>query len=157
MNWCIAKTSSLVFSLFNSCLGTCRVTVSTCGWWYSKTLIYRGFRGKALQQGITYQVNLSLQSIHSNRKPQAIAQKRELVIRMLKSGKSSFSVALHFGIGDTTVGNIKKKWAELNRYETTFGSPACQACTPPFFPKRRRRCQIHWRRRIGVESCNLAD
>ena len=40
---------------------------------------------------------------------------------MLNSGKSFFSVALHFEIGETTVRNIKKKLAE---YETTFGSPA---------------------------------
>ena len=46
---------------------------------------------------------------------------------MLKSGESSSSVALHFGIGKTTVRNIKKKWAELDRYEITlsFGSPVC--------------------------------
>ena len=45
---------------------------------------------------------------------------------MLKSGKSSFSVALHFGNGETTVRDIKKKLAELDKYETTFGSPTRQ-------------------------------
>ena len=42
---------------------------------------------------------------------------------MLKTGKSSFSVALHFGNGETTVQDIKRKLAELDKYETTFGSP----------------------------------
>ena len=41
---------------------------------------------------------------------------------MLKSGKSSSSVALQFWISETAVRNIKKKWAELDRYEITFGS-----------------------------------
>ena len=42
---------------------------------------------------------------------------------MLKSGKWTSTVGLHFGIGETTVRDIKKKVTELNRYEITFGSP----------------------------------
>ena len=54
-----------------------------------------------------------------------VGQKRE-VIQMMKSGKYSSSDNVHFGITETTGRNIKKKWAELDRYEITlaFGSPA---------------------------------
>ena len=45
---------------------------------------------------------------------------------MLKSGKSTSTVALHFGIGETTVRDFKKKDTELDRYEITFGSFARQ-------------------------------
>ena len=44
------------------------------------------------------------------------------VIQMLKNGKSSSSVDLHFGIGETAVRNIKKKWIELDRYGITLVS-----------------------------------
>ena len=48
------------------------------------------------------------------------------VIQMLKSSISTSAVDLNFRIGETTVRDIKKKEAELDRYEITFGSLARQ-------------------------------
>ena len=53
----------------------------------------------------------------------SIAQKRE-VLKMLKSGATTVTLAKQFNCGAQTIRDIKKKEADLDRYQISHSSPS---------------------------------